>query len=297
MPWSTIIGRKNKGGIPVIQDIAPKKLDNQYHPDRKIDEKSTVLHFLGRKLLCRVTEDGTLVLPTYAEFTGVAGDYTYLFAVDERNYFLCRSEETLTLAPYEYQDINLFRTVQPRDVAYAAVTGFHLASWYADNRFCGRCGTPTEHDGDLRMLKCPKCGNMIFPKIMPSVIVGVTNGDKLLLTRYNRPNAKLTALVAGFTEIGETVEDTVRREVMEEAGLKVKNLKYYKTQPWGISTGGLLVGFWCEVDGSDDIHIDDVELAEARFLTREELKATYTDAGVALTGEMVMQFIEGKNPQ
>lgn len=280
----------------MIQDIAPKKLDNQYHPERKAAAGATVLHFAGRKLLCRVTEDQTLELPAYEEFSGVEGEFTYLFAVEERNYFLCRCEKELSVDGYAYQDINLFRTVQPRDVAYAAVTGFHLASWYADNRFCGRCGTPTEHDGELRMLRCPKCGNMIFPKIMPSVIVGVTNGDKLLLTRYNRPNAKLTALVAGFTEIGETAEDTVHREVMEEAGLRVKNLRYYKTQPWGISTGGLLVGFWCEVDGSDDIHIDDAELAEARWLTREELKATYTDTGVALTGEMIMQFIEGNNP-
>ena len=281
----------------MIQDIAPKKLDNQFHPERKIDAGSIVLHFLGRKLLCRVTEDKTLILPTCAELAGAECEYTYLFAVDEQNYFLCRSDAELTLGGYEYQDINLFRTVQPRDVAYAAVTGFHLASWYADNRFCGRCGNPTEHDGELRMLKCPKCGNMIFPKIMPSVIVGVTNGDKLLLTRYNRPNAKLTALVAGFTEIGETVEETVHREVMEEVGIQVKNLRYYKSQPWGISTGGLLVGFWCEADGSSEIHIDETELAEARWLTREELKEMYTDAGVALTGEMIMQFIEGKNPQ
>ena len=77
----------------MIQDIAPKKLDNQYHPERKIGENSTVLHFLSRKLLCRVTEDGTLVLPTYTEFAGVATNYTYLFAVDERSYFLCRSNE------------------------------------------------------------------------------------------------------------------------------------------------------------------------------------------------------------
>ena len=291
-----MIDRKFEGGISVIQDIAPKKLDNQYHPERKIGEKSTVLHFLGKKLLCRVTEDKTLALPTYAAFAGVTADYTYLFAVDGQNFFLCRSDAELTLDGYEYQSIDLFRTVRPRDAAFAAVTGFHLASWYADNRFCGRCGTPTEHDGELRMLKCPKCGNMIFPKIMPSVIVAVTRGDKLLLTRYNRPNAKLTALVAGFTEIGETVEDTVHREVMEEAGLKVKNLKYYKTQPWGISTGGLLVGFWCEAEGGDEPRVDGVELAEARFLTREELKATYTDAGIALTGEMIQQFIEGKNP-
>ena len=191
----------------MIQDIAPKKLDNQYRPERKAAAGAVVLHFLGRKLLCRVTENGTLELPVYEDFVGVGSEFTYLFAVDGKHYFLCRCEQELSLRGWAYQDINLFRTVQPRDAAYAAVTGFHLASWYADNRFCGRCASPTEHDGELRMLKCPKCGNMIFPKIMPSVIVAVTHGDKLLLTKYaNRPGAKRTALIAGFTEIGETVE-------------------------------------------------------------------------------------------
>ena len=281
----------------MIQDIAPKKLDNQYRPERKAAAGAVVLHFLGRKLLCRVTENGTLELPDYEDFAGVGSEFTYLFAVDGKHYFLCRCEQELSLRGWAYQDINLFRTVQPRDAAYAAVTGFHLASWYADNRFCGRCASPTEHDGELRMLKCPKCGNMIFPKIMPSVIVAVTHGDKLLLTKYaNRPGAKRTALIAGFTEIGETVEETVHREVMEEVGLKVKNLRYYKTQPWGISAGGLLVGFWCEVDGGDEIRVDHVELDEGAWVSREELRATYEDTGVSLTGEMIAQFIEGKNP-
>ncbi len=102
--------------------------------------------------------------------------------------------------------------------------------------------------------------------------------------------------IAVFTEIGETVEETVHREVMEEVGLKVKNLRYYKTQPWGISAGGLLVGFWCEVDGGDEIRVDHVELDEGAWVSREELRATYEDTGVSLTGEMIAQFIEGKNP-
>lgn len=80
---------------------------------------------------------------------------------------------------------------------------------------------------------------MIFPRINPSVIVAVTHGDYLLLTQYaNRPGATRTALIAGFTEFGETAEQTVHREVMEEVGLKIKNLRYYKSQPWGISGGG-----------------------------------------------------------
>ena len=102
------------------------------------------------------------------------------------------------------------------------------------------------------------------------------------------------ALVAGFTEIGETVEETVHREVMEEVGLKVKNLRYYKSQPWGISGGGLLMGYWCEVDGDDAIHVDHVELDEGAWVSREELRKTYHDTGVSLTGEMIAKFAIGE---
>ena len=76
------------------------------------------------------------------------------------------------------------------------------------------------------MMKCPSCGNMVFPKIAPAVIVGVTNGDKILMTKYAGREYKKYALIAGFTEIGETAEQTVEREVMEEVGLHVKNIRY-----------------------------------------------------------------------
>lgn len=84
---------------------------------------------------------------------------------------------------------------------------------------------------------------MVFPKISPAVIVAVTDNDRVLLTKYAGRTYKNYALVAGFNEAGETIEQTVRREVMEEVGLKVKNLKYYKSQPWGLS-GSLLSGFF-----------------------------------------------------
>lgn len=87
-------------------------------------------------------------------------------------------------------------------------------------------------------------------------------GDKLLLTRYaNRPFS-YCALIAGFTEVGETLEETVKREVFEETGIHVKNIRYYKSQPWAI-TGDILAGFFCEADGSTDITIDPSELSEA----------------------------------
>jgi len=307
----------------MIQDIAPHKLNNAYDPVRKPDDASLMVHFSGRKLLCCISAEGFLDLPDFKTFcplasiglqshsdeqTGVVSavdpekPFYYLFSLDGRPVFLAAfdgkfgpdadSAQGVSSAVFSYSDINLFRTAQPREMAYAAVTAYHLSVWYRSNRFCGCCGSPTIHDAAERMMRCPQCGNMIFPKIMPSVIVGVINGDSILLTRYNRPGAKLGALVAGFTEIGESVEDTVHREVMEECGLKVKDLVFYKTQPWGISGGGLLVGFWCRVDGDPCIRVDGTELAEGRWVDRAWLKENYQDAGIALTGEMISRFAQ-----
>ena len=93
---------------------------------------------------------------------------------------------------------------------------------------------------------------------MPAVIVGICNNDKILVTKYRTGFAHY-ALVAGFTEIGETLEETVQREVLEETGLRVKNIRYYKSQPWGI-VDDILAGFYCDVDGETDIHMDESEL-------------------------------------
>ena len=134
---------------------------------------------------------------------------------------------------------------------------------------------------------CPACGQIEYPKICPAVIVAVTHGDKLLLTRYaNRP-FRGYALIAGFVEIGETLEDTVHREVMEEVGVKVKNLRYYKNQPWAF-TDTLLTGFYCELDGDPDITLDHNELCEGVWLSREEIPSREND--ISLTAEMIERF-------
>ena len=107
---------------------------------------------------------------------------------------------------------------------------------------------------------------------------------------YAGRNAKRYALIAGFAEIGETLEETVKREVMEEVGLKVKNIRYYKSQPWGLS-GSLLAGFVCDLEGEDTITLDKNELAVAQWFEREEIP--YDDYDVSLTREMMIQFKKG----
>ena len=121
---------------------------------------------------------------------------------------------------FDFVGVNSFRKAEPKAQAFAAITAFHIYGWYRDNHFCGRCGKPTIHDDRERMLKCPSCGNMIYPKICPAVIVAVTDHDRILLTKYAGRTYRNYALIAGFNEVGETLEQTVKREVMEELGKK-----------------------------------------------------------------------------
>jgi len=150
-----------------------------------------------------------------------------------------------------------------------------------------------EDSAEERARCCPNCGQTVYPKISPAVIVAVTDGDRLLLTRYaNRP-FKSYALVAGFNEVGESIEDTVRREVMEETGLHVGNLRFYRSQPW-VFTDSLLMGFFADLQGDDRIRLQESELAEAGWFCRSELPTDHSE--ISLTGEMIERFRMGQEP-
>lgn len=151
-----------------------------------------------------------------------------------------------------------------------------------------------KHDTKERMMYCPSCGRQEYPVLMPAVIVGITNGDKIICSNYEGRSFKQYALIAGFAEIGETIEETVHREVMEEVGLKVKNLRYYKSQPWSFS-GTLLFGFYCDVDGDDTLTVDHEELSVAQWFKRDEIIGQDTNS--SLTNEMMMVFAAGKEPK
>ena len=145
-------------------------------------------------------------------------------------------------------------------------------------------------DEKERMMFCESCRSREYPKICPAVIVGVTHNNKLLLTKYAGRDFKKYALVAGFAEIGETIEETVKREVMEEVGLRVKNITYYKSQPWSF-TDTLLFGFFCEVDGTSEIVLDEEELSVAEWFERDEIPVS--EKTVSLTNEMILHFKHG----
>lgn len=259
-----------------------EQFDNQYR--FVLPEKDDfVLCFSGRQILY-AERDGRICFPSVKEVDGAAVSY-YLFSVGNRRFF---SGDSLPFSAYAYHDISSLRSVPGQAGAFAGFTGWHLYQWYRDHRFCGRCGKTMRHSETERAMQCD-CGNLCYPQICPAVIVAIVSKGRICLTKYNRPDARW-ALVAGYTEIGETLEETVRREVMEETGLRVKNLRYYKSQPWGL-TGSLLSGFFCETEGDDTICLDNVELKEGRWFFPEEIE--FCNDGVSLTREMIEVFKRG----
>lgn len=274
----------------MIQDIAPHEYHNEYK-NKQPEERDCILFYEERKVLVK-WEDGKIRFPSYPEavqWHGTGAGYTYLFTIDHTGYFLseCICPKVAAAAGFVWEDIQVFRRVKPDHLRFAGVTGWQLYRWYGTHRFCGRCGSRMNPDGRERMMKCPKCGNMEFPKICPAVIIAVTDGNRILMSKYAGREFKKYALLAGFNEIGETIEETVKREVMEEVGLKVKNITYYKSQPWSFSDT-LLLGFFCELDGDSRITLDENELALAEWFDREHMPVD--EDGLSLTNEMMMVF-------
>lgn len=268
----------------MIQDLANQTYDNTYKHEKPQDG-DVMFVFEGRDVLFKVGEGQ--VLPRYEALKHNITQCVYLFTIGEERYFLGEGCGIQGLEGYAFESINVVRTMQPKEAAFATITAFHLYNWYRTNQRCGCCGEKLVHSEKERALRCPGCGNMVFPRISPAVIVGVTNGDELLMTKYAGREYKKYALVAGFCEIGETPERTVAREVMEEVGLKVKNIRYYKSQPWGLA-GDLLLGFFAEVEGDTKIHLDEQELSEGTWIKREDI--AFEADEVTLTSEMIMHF-------
>ena len=273
----------------MIHEIAPEWMDNQYH-EKKVSDDSRICFCDGRSVL--FMEDGEkLKWPVYRDVKEQAGECIYMFFISGRDYFLSMNQEQIRLEGGSWMDWHIMRDREPRAEAFAAMTAMHLSQWYQSVQYCGRCGSKAVHDKKERMMRCPSCGNMMFPKISPAVIVAVIDDkNRLLVTKYAGKTADQYALVAGFVEIGETLEECVQRELMEEVGIKVKDIRYYGSQPWGF-VGNLMVGFTARLDGSDQIHMDREELGLAEWVTPDQIPEI--DDYSSLTREVIRRFKNG----
>ncbi|MDI3326067.1 NAD(+) diphosphatase [Pontibacterium granulatum] len=144
-----------------------------------------------------------------------------------------------------------------------------IATWHNNHRFCSRCATPlTLHDKDLA-LACGECGLVQYPRISPCIIVLVRNGDRCLLAHAAHFDENRYSTLAGFIEAGETAENAVAREVMEEVGIQVGNVTYHCSQSWPFPHS-LMLGFYADYE-SGEIEPDGVEITDARWFGKEDL--------------------------
>lgn len=278
----------------------PHHFNNQYIPQKPNEESFVLLYNEGKAFIRKENEKISFVtIKEVKEILKVKElQWIYLFSIDQMRFYLLSEEQEKILCrkllerkQCQAENMTFFRTAKPQYMAFAAVTGGQIHRWYRSRTFCGRCGKKMIHDEKERLMRCPECGQMEYPKICPAVIVGVTDHDRIVLTKYAGRAYKKYALIAGFAEIGETIEDTVRREVKEEVGLHVKNIRFYKSQPWSFSDT-LLMGFFCELDGSDKIKMDEEELSVAQWCNREDVPVQEED--ISLTSEMMRRFRQGR---
>ena len=151
----------------------------------------------------------------------------------------------------------------------SAITRVTDEEWDRSHRYCGRCGTPTLDKPDERAKQCPACGYVVYPRVSPAMMVLVTRGRELLLARANRfPNAMYSAL-AGFVELGESIEDCIHREVREEVGVEVDNLVYFASQSWPFPHS-LMIAFTAEY-ASGEARPCDAEIADVQWFSIDAL--------------------------
>lgn len=143
-----------------------------------------------------------------------------------------------------------------------------LLYWDRNTKFCGVCGGQMHFHTDISK-RCEMCGKEVWPQLATAVIVLIRRGDEILLARGRNFRSEFYGLIAGFVETGETLEEAVRREVMEETGLTIKNIRYFGSQPWPYPSG-LMVGFTADYE-SGEIHIQQEELTKAGWFNRTNL--------------------------
>lgn len=230
-----------------------------------IDGTSLAFAFSGAKLLVHGDEHAPGV-PTMGELAQAR--------IDGVRHYVGRLHDTDCVAillpddaaaPPHYAFAGL-RTLFPRlpgPLLAVAARAFQVVEWERTHRYCGRCGSPTRDRDDERAKQCPVCGYVAYPRVSPAMMVLVTRDRELLLARANRfPGAMYSAL-AGFVEAGESIEDCIHREVREEVGIEVRDLRYFASQSWSFPHS-LMIAFTAQYAGGD-LAPDASEIADVRW--------------------------------
>ncbi len=182
--------------------------------------------------------------------------------------YTCGMQTLSDATKLEARDFRTLYETMDRAIFKAAGKAKQIVFWDAHSRYCPQCGVETFLLTEIAK-KCPQCGYEIYPPISPAVIVRIRRGDEILLVHALNFRKDFYGLVAGFLEAGETLEECVCREVREETGLEIENLKYFGSQSWPYPSG-VMIGYTADYK-SGEIKIQETELSDAQFFSRDNL--------------------------
>lgn len=247
--------------------------------------------FDGNKLLV-INMDDQISIPTAKDLIDMElnlnqGRY---FGTLNGNGCYCtnKSKDYTPASNMSFQELRSLGIIFNEELFHLSCRGLHLLRWYENNIYCNKCGALTEDKEDENARICPNCGNINYPRLSPAIIVAIINEDKLLLAHNSRFINGNYSVIAGFVEPGETFEECVSREVREEVGIKVKNIKYFGSEPWPFPDS-LMVGFTAEyADG--EIREDGIEIDHAGWFRADELPKTPT--GKSIAGKLIKWFVD-----
>jgi NAD+ diphosphatase len=241
-------------------------------PPEEKNDKSWWFNFVKGRLLVSLDPDSSQIpfirSPEDLELNPI--EEMYLGRYREEHCYAAAVSEPETLPPgMALQDLRLLYGQLSSDILTVAFRAFHLLDWSRKTRFCGQCGSPMRGKTDLLAKECSRCGNVSFPKISPAVIVLVEREDQVLLARSPRFKDSFYSVLAGFVEPGETLEEVVVREVREETGIEVQDVRYFGSQPWPFPDS-LMIAFTSRYGGGE-IRVDGSEIMEARWFPFDQL--------------------------
>lgn len=229
--------------------------------------------FKNNKLILKSLKNNTLTYTTFSDIKNLSFhlDKKYPIGTLGNNSYFCGELNSHISLPDDLIEIGLREAGSYLDdISYSmAGKAFQILDWDSKSNFCGRCGSKTHFKNNERAKVCPNCNLIDYPRTSPAIIVAIIKNGKLLLAHNAGFKNNMYSLIAGFVDLNETLEDCVRREVFEEIGIKIKNIKYITSQSWPFPNS-LMLGFLAEYD-SGEIIVDGIEIDHASWFDRDTL--------------------------
>ncbi len=274
----------------MIQDIHPHQFNNEFVPTSSVKAKDYVFVFNNNSILLKKNGNG-IEIPQLQDINACPTEGQFLFTFNNTHCFLVNTNSSSETENLFFHEVKHTLPVNQKEIDWLSVVALQLKNWYEHNKFCGSCGHPTQIKKDERAIECTSCNRVIYPNISPAIIVAIVSNDKILLANNVNFREGFYSLIAGYVDMGESIEKTVLREVKEEVGIDVKNIRYYDSQPWPFSSS-MMLGFIAEADENQPLTIDEKEIAHAAWFSRDNLPEVPPLRSIA--GVMIEKFKKGE---